>query len=821
MRVNNTCESCIRKKRKCSRDKPSCQQCLLSGIKCTYQAFRPSGGSGSNGDAHSNHLETTSNSSGSGSDHSPSMLDHPHSHPQAAVHSYQQGQQGLQSLQDPQDQQDNPRSIHTEQQQQHQQHQQQEDQHMWSSTATGADFAFAAAPITQAHAQPLDPSLLPYPPLPSQLHTATAARRLLVDVAEAQRQQREREQQQRDQDDADLLGLFSLCIGPHLLLVPDPYLSGMLRKSMLAMHSIRAFTCAIAPATTSKTAMDARAHYEKAITLIGDALLNPSPGSVIGLLMLAMASTQLSTAQQGSQFMELGVQLAIRIGLNTEDGIAALASSGEYEKDTLRALFWSMLQFEVFLVVGFELPIHIQDKDMLVGFPSDMYASKRAHPLDSNLKMEIAAMSCTNWAVPSLPNRGTLANLLIIEKITIKVALLNAQIKAGKLDELEALRARVALDSSLRAWYGALPPSIKSHHVNFMVAASTPMGVDAWRPLFAMSLYNFARILLWRNVFVENVLSSPEQATTSHAFMECIQAANDMASTVVLAIVKHNAYMIVNPFLASMTLVHGLVLQTALKLPASANETIHNATSLSMLKQCLHGLSTNWKTGCIELDILQYLESLPDAASIVRLFEFLTHTKRLHKRPRIDFAEDWTSGKSPDVDMSTATAAGARLAAVAETMSSIKNPAAQAQQQQQQQQQQKQQSFQSSAFGHSTVTPLGNSPDFNSPSGQHSPSDRLSVSDTSTSLSSMIGGGNSNLFATVASAMPANSYVSIGIPTPPLPFGSPADGSAMSSSGVSDQALASLLDVELNSGLGGYSSDIRAPSSDLIAGLFS
>ncbi|KAL2915290.1 hypothetical protein HK105_205155 [Polyrhizophydium stewartii] len=316
------------------------------------------------------------------------------------------------------------------------------------------------------------------------------------------------------------------------------------------------------------------------------------------------------------RYLSCAVRLARDLGLNTEKGVAAL-SNRPAEREVFRGIWWSLLAFDSNISCGHNKPWEIRHIDSRIRLPTDP-GSERPHPFDEISDIDIAVVSSDDWSVPALPGRGVMANLVLIQKIMQLTVEFSKQSLLGKLSGIERVRARTKIESSLRSWYGAAPLSIRQCHIR---VRHSPRSNDSWRPFMILSLYHFSRINLWRSAFNEHILKSPSLAISSHAVLEAVNAAKEIANTIAKPVLEFSAAHLLGPFSNVTFFSAAAILMVALKLPMSITETSHNAASLDLLLKCMHSMTSIWQLGRQELNFLNHVATLNDAASVIRALE--------------------------------------------------------------------------------------------------------------------------------------------------------------------------------------------------------
>eukprot|EP00842_Homolaphlyctis_polyrhiza_P004619 jgi/Hompol1/5158/HPOL_004178-RA len=354
---------------------------------------------------------------------------------------------------------------------------------------------------------------------------------------------------------------------------------------------------------------------------------NVSVPSVIGLIVLSIFTRSGSVSDPSFRALTLAAQMAQVLKLNTEEGIAALTPN-EVDREALRCIWWSIKQLtSLFACSCHQFRNFIADTDSRLRLPRDAYTAP-VHPLDQMDATEFAIMSSTAWHIPSLPGHGILANLIMLEKIAGRTGKFCASIIDGKFQsQVEIAEARAHLDTSLDAWFQAAPAVITNCIAHFAAPEKRQMTPMAWRPLFARSLFHYARINLWRHTFVENIRQSQSLVVSSRAFGIVTQAARDLADNVASLIIKYDSAGVISPFMVVMLYTAIVVLLMALKLPTTIHDTTRNVAALSILTDAIKRFQHHWNVGVQELDIIELVAKLPDVALIAAMHDTLSYPK--------------------------------------------------------------------------------------------------------------------------------------------------------------------------------------------------
>ncbi|KAI8925482.1 hypothetical protein BC831DRAFT_267913 [Entophlyctis helioformis] len=725
MRVNNTCENCIRRKKKCSRDRPVCTQCLRIGGVCVYPpSSQPPSASPLEGDLNSD-TEATATSAASApsafSNKRRRQQDQPEQHqpeqlqPQllTAAQTLAQQTQLLQQqyLQFQQQQQQllmqyaslsslgqlgdgasggvsdmalPLQGLSTQQQQgvglmgasappvhqqqpfqQQQPYQQQQQPFQQPVTFGGVVSGFDM--LTALNTTPAMPSwptagaapmaAAPVPEAsyePQQMQPFDA---LAVQSVQQQMQQMQQVQQvqpsfptshattqplprtpapsasaslvsQRAQLPAEIIDIFVIRIRPHFLHVPEQFMRNMLITCPLAGHAVGAFMLWVLQ--DAKNADKAQEHYDKAVSMTGLLVRNPTVEVVLSLNILSFTSMHGGTTNETKQYFTMAVTAARQLNMFTEEGIARLGSTEE-ERDIARGVAWSMCMFSQVTLCSSNVKLDLDDDDMLIRLPRDKDTGNPVeHPLDDNYSVEIALVSAPGWQVPIISYGGVIANLFLAHKFLGKVSKYTDQVKSGKLSGMEATRVRACLDQSGQAWHSALPDIIKAVPQEFATAtiANPPARtIDAWRPIYLLTMYHHARMLLWRDTFIGHVAQSPALAATSYAVTTTIESSEIVAQTLAQLVIKHDAFNYVCPFIGFSWTFAAIGLVAISKLPLAAKDTHRTLAAIATLRAAITGLSRTWVVGKIELQFIDYLESLPDVTSVIQCFDAI-HLRR-------------------------------------------------------------------------------------------------------------------------------------------------------------------------------------------------
>ncbi|XJO72293.1 hypothetical protein BDV3_003429 [Batrachochytrium dendrobatidis] len=622
MRPNHTCDSCIRKKRKCDRLKPSCTLCRLSGIECNYKTYTKPATTRQtleNKVASAQPASTMSNNKR----HELLSTEKPALAHQEALFSSQlpitSDAALLQHLQETSI--DAAISMATTST-----HMNLANPHFGYSTSNQHSFhSLNFRPSTSAHN-----TVSSFDGIPKNLLTASSTDHQAV---------------------LAISDTFYTYVRPHLVFSSEAYLRKILPTSNFAICAVNAL-CALWSHTAQGMAL-AKALHKEAISHLGEVLRNPKPADALGMSLLSLCTGRISTNNEINHYLAMSIRISKDMNLSTEEGIDALASS-ESEKDDLRCIWWSVYQFNHFISSSCNMDMLINDEDCLLQLPSDKSISQQL-PHDLDNQMDIAVMSLSGWYTPPIENRGLLANLLIIQRIHSKISQFSVQSRNGTLSGVARVQAHMQLEASLLAWYKALPKSIQTDAA-FQDGNPPEHSVDGWRPIVLQAMYHAARINLWRNLFADNVLEfSASESTNSkshstyqvrskqrrqpHALMteskairESIQAAQTFASDLVKPMLRYNASSCISPFFVHGIFSSAVCLVTALKLPFRLEETTQIASSLGTLMSGLQSVSRFWRFGYFELDVIEQLATFPNAAAIAALFGDLQFPKILRQK---------------------------------------------------------------------------------------------------------------------------------------------------------------------------------------------
>ncbi|KAL2915289.1 hypothetical protein HK105_205154 [Polyrhizophydium stewartii] len=403
----------------------------------------------------------------------------------------------------------------------------------------------------------------------------------------------------------DLFLLFEAMVAPHLFLFPFSYVRERLDESPLVQNSV-------ASLMLSLSVDQSRPFHEAALADVGKVLVAPTPIGVIGMFVLSLSVVQHSENKDISAMHSYTIRAARTLGINTREGIAAL-SANEVEREIFRRIWWSIVSLDLGISTVCNIPWQFDDADCQVPLPRDDDAPQ-AHPFDLDEELAIAVMASTGWSVPSLPNLGVTANLMVVEKILRRAFRFNRESRSGVLKGSERLCTRAAIDTSLRAWRAAAPAAVTKWHVRLH---REPTNQAAWQLIHVLSQYHHARIILWRSDFLHGVLRSPQLALTSKAATQAIDAANSIADVIAKPLVEYSAGHRFSPHYISTLYSAVVILIVALKLPSPPADTARNAASLDVLFSAIRMCAAVWPTARVEQDFLDRLARMEDLATIL------------------------------------------------------------------------------------------------------------------------------------------------------------------------------------------------------------
>ncbi|KAH6569838.1 hypothetical protein BASA50_003581 [Batrachochytrium salamandrivorans] len=427
-------------------------------------------------------------------------------------------------------------------------------------------------------------------------------------------------------DRSDALQFFFTHIRSHVTFVSEAYIFSHADQCPILSNAMVCFALAISPDTNNQKVV--HSFYSEAIANIGAVIDRPTPIGILGILITAAATYHILSSKDVPRYIAIAVRLSLELKLNTELGIATF-SADEDEQESLRLIWWSIVHIDRIVACGQDRKSEVNESDCLIRLPA---CSKPLYLnlLDQTTEIDIAVMTSPNWSVVSLPGRGLVANQLVIEKLMNRSLQFCQQINSRKLEGIELVRVRTELQSSLASWHAEAPKSITQFNIE---TSSTPHTSESWQPLMVVAMYNYARINLWRNLFADCVVKSQYQALTSHAAIESIQAANDLAELVAKPLINNSATSIIGPFFSLTFFAGAVCLITALNLPHSLQDATRNTASLNCLVEGLRSILRSWKSGTKELQSFDYLASLSDSSAIVQLFDILQFPKTIEILP--------------------------------------------------------------------------------------------------------------------------------------------------------------------------------------------
>ncbi|KAH6561301.1 hypothetical protein BASA50_003582 [Batrachochytrium salamandrivorans] len=599
MRPNHTCESCIRKKRKCDRLKPSCTLCKLANIECHYKTHTRTSASSLHRQAGQEDSSVLLLPQGSGREKP---------HPSLSL-----------SL-----------TLLQQQQQEALLHQLQQSSMSMRVDMNAAANKLSSAKFGQTTAMqdciPTPPSeTIPRMLIPSSdttttttIGTTATATTTIGTTATAATA--------TATDSPMISETFFTHIRPHLLFVSEPFLRKYLPSSPFASYSVNAM-CILSTSPIQSTEL-VQSLRSAAISHLGQAVSHPSPVSVIGMMLLALCTGKVSAPREVSHYLSMTVRLARDISLGSEEGIHALATCEE-EKNDLRGIWWSVYQLCHFMECSTGMRSEIKDDDCRLFLPTNNNLSTAiSHDLDGEL--DIALMSLPGWHMPAIANRGLVANMLIIQRILCKASRFSQLSRTNELSGVARVQAHMQLEATLTSWYDVAPPSVK-HAADLFVAQAPEYTVEGWRPAFVLGLYHLARIQLWRNAFAQCIQQSSTLALSSRAVSESIHAAQSIASGLAIPMIKHSASRCITPFIVNGLFAAAVCLVTALKLPFRIEETTQMAASLGAIIEGMQILGVVWNFGLFELDVVEQLMAFTSASAVASMMGDLQFPKILRQ----------------------------------------------------------------------------------------------------------------------------------------------------------------------------------------------
>ena len=195
---------------------------------------------------------------------------------------------------------------------------------------------------------------------------------------------------------------------------------------------------------------DAFIYYEKAVSYFSQTIAHQNPVSVLALLYLAVACLGVDRISEGLSYYTLAVQMAKFIGLNKEEHLDHLASHN-YDKEQLRAVWWSLYMFDRF---SFQKNTSlINDEENLLYLPNTV-----GHM--ANYSMQI--MSSPEWFTPTLPEQSLHSLRIILYRIMGRTLRFNylTRYEPNHADLINPIYNMLSLDASLREWWRQIPPDV-------------------------------------------------------------------------------------------------------------------------------------------------------------------------------------------------------------------------------------------------------------------------------------------------------------------------------------------------------------------------
>ncbi|KAI8924124.1 fungal-specific transcription factor domain-containing protein [Entophlyctis helioformis] len=327
----------------------------------------------------------------------------------------------------------------------------------------------------------------------------------------------------------DLKAFFIASLRPHLVLLTADQVIFCAAENPLVTYAM----CALAALFVPEQFLPLRrarelflAYFGEAKACMSAAFDDPKPSSVFGLLLLTIASSA-DRGPKVTYYYGSVVQMAMRIGLNSEEVIASSPES-EFYKALMRNIWWSIYILDRwFMAAGLGLDT-IKDADCRVALPMPEYLERPSskNALQERIELEIALVTTSSPFIPALPDLGLDACLVMLSKIFGRIVETNRE--AALNHTCMDIITQRSLARSLDDLYASIPEVARKPDVLLAMSSTAEWALNKWKSVFALAQLLGSRVTLYRYTLLRRMERSQSAETVSSVdFVESFNAVVD------------------------------------------------------------------------------------------------------------------------------------------------------------------------------------------------------------------------------------------------------------------------------------------------------
>ncbi|KAJ3260994.1 hypothetical protein HK103_006949 [Boothiomyces macroporosus] len=358
--------------------------------------------------------------------------------------------------------------------------------------------------------------------------------------------------------------------------------------------------------------------------------------AIISLFSYVIANPGMSKPAEGFAYFNASLSMAKGLSINTEVGIQLLTDS-EYEKESIRAVWWLMYSFDTFFI--FQNKSNIKDEDNGVFLPG---CSSDANPINQKAHLSLQIMSSTEWFTPSLPNLSIHASKVLLMRLFGKSLKFNYlyQFHNQKIDPLYIM---ATLEGSLQIWWNNLPPIFLSH-IEYL---SNPGSFTITEPEITWSVFDtilqfyHVQIMVYNPIMLTQIVENPQEAIHSHCFNQSLLVAHHNARLLSVYLNSSSRMAFAHAIICLYIFHTAIPLICARKMNLPAFEISKAEESLAIYATTLEIATKTFYRDPILKETLDYLISLEEPSAIALYYTKFISLDTKKRRTLTQFADNF------------------------------------------------------------------------------------------------------------------------------------------------------------------------------------